>query len=174
LAACSFEHGEGAPDANIEIPTVVDCPLTYDLVTSHSKYRVIATVQPFNLQHLACIADDRTNTHLASLETEAEMLALRDALAPRAADLVQYFIGAVQQPNSPLTTDNWFVFSGGPLPPGHFGSSNDDNPGENNEENLGSLSTVDLIHDVTGDIGYPAVCECDGRPIDPTVASYLP
>ena len=50
----------------------------------------------------------------------------------------------------------------------------DDNPGENNEENLGSIDTTDLMHDVTGDVVYPAICECDGMPIDPTVAGYLP
>ena len=51
---------------------------------------------------------------------------------------------------------------------------NDDNPGENNEENLGALNTTDLMHDVTGDLPYAAVCECDGRAIDPIVASYIP
>ena len=30
------------------------------------------------------------------------------------------------------------------------------------------------VHDVTGDLPYPAICECDGLPIDPVVAGYIP
>jgi hypothetical protein len=193
LAACGFEPGgtastagdasagtdadtslaDASPDGSPDAP-LVTCPPAYTLQldNSTSRYRVIATAAVFATQHADCNNDQTDRTHLASPETAAEIADLRTALFALAAG--QYYVGAVQQPNQATPTDGWFVFTGGGLPPGMFGNSNDDQPGENNEENLAALNTTDLFHDATGDVAYAAVCECDGLPIDPTVAGFIP
>jgi hypothetical protein len=167
--------GGELPDA--PAPPAIDaaplaCPPSYALVTPLGTYRVIATNDVFAAHHADCNDDMPGATHLASLETAEEIGELSQALARTTPG--QYYVGAAQKPNQATTTEGWYVFTGGALPAGTWGSSNDDNPGENNEENLLGLSTADMYHDVTGDVPYPAVCECDGRPIDPTVAGYIP
>lgn len=178
LAACSFEHGKVVGMTGGELPDAsapaidaasLECPPSYALVTAFGIYRVIATNDVFAVHHADCNDDAPGATHLASIETAEEVGELM-----RTLPVGQYYVGAAQKPNQATTTDGWYVFTGGPLPAGTWGSSNDDNPGENNEENLLGLNTADMYHDVTGDVPYPAVCECDGRPIDPTVAGYVP
>src|SRR6185503_979999 len=105
-------------------------------------------------QHKDCNNDQSSGTHLASIETEAEMFAVQASLLSVAAG--QYYIGAAQKPSQATTTTGWYVFTGGLLTGGHWGNANDDQPGENNEENIGSIDTGDLFHDVTGDVVYPA------------------
>ncbi|HEY5926271.1 MAG TPA: C-type lectin domain-containing protein, partial [Kofleriaceae bacterium] len=162
LAACSFDHGSAMPerdatvetydassDGAVDAETVADAPIsgvvcpssysTMTTMTSGSRYRVIATPTSFANHHAACNADKPGSTHLASIETEAEMFAVQAALLAIAAD--QYYIGAVQKPSQATTTAGWFAFTGVSLPAGHFGNANDDDPGEDNQENLGSIST---------------------------------
>jgi len=159
-------------DAAIDAPPACPTSYTTTLSSTTSRYRVLATAAAFGTHHTACNGHLTGATHLASLETAAEINELRGVLAALGAN--QYYVGVVQQPNSPTTTSNWFVLTGAQLPSGFFGNSNDDAPGENNEENLGALNTGDLLHDVTGDVAYPAVCECDGKAIDATVAGFIP
>ena len=163
----------------IDVPTAL-CPASYvvTIAASPTRYRVITTGADFNTHHASCNADAPGATHLASFETSAEAMAIQTVLQgvtpPAPAD--QYYIGAVQEPDQATTDAAWFVFTGAPLPAGLWAPTqpNDDNPGENNEENLGAINAVDLLHDTTGDILYGAVCECDGQAIDPTVQSYIP
>jgi hypothetical protein len=179
LAGCSFEHAQVVGSKPGELPdapvgkldaATLDCA-GYTTITTLSRYRVIATPTTFAAQHAACNADG-PGAHLASFETADEIYELQRALLVVGAG--QYYVGAVQKPNSTSETQGWYVFTGGPLPEAMWGSSNDDHAGEDNEENLACLNTADLFHDVTGDVPYAAVCECDGRPIDPVVAGYIP
>jgi hypothetical protein len=156
------------------------CPPDY-LVTisaTTTRYKIVTTSGTFAAQLAACKADSPALAHLASLETPGEITGLQAVLAATTppAPSSQYYVGAVQQPGQAQVDTGWYVFSGAPLPTGQWanGQPNDDNPGENDEENVGALNAVDLMHDATGDVVYGAVCECDGHVIDPTVASYLP
>jgi hypothetical protein len=191
LAGCGFEHGrlddptigstaDGGTDGAtaIDTPAPVTCPSSYTMTlpSTTTKYRVIATPAAFASHHAACNQDQSGGTHLASFETATEAMEMRDAiLAMSSPPGTQFYVGAVQKPSQTTTTTGWYVFTGGPLDPSLWVSTpNDDNAGENNEENLGALNTGDLMHDVTGDLAYPAICECDGLTIDATVASYIP
>jgi hypothetical protein len=188
-AGCGFEHGQldgvgidaneasDATDAEVDTVVPVTCPATYTITlpSTTTKYRVIETAAPFTKVHETCNLDQPGRTHLASPETATEATELRDAIVALNTPGSQFYIGAVQKPNSGTVTAGWFVFTGGALDPSLWVSTpNDDNPGENDEENLGALNTGDLMHDVTGDLAYPAICECDGLAIDPIVAGYIP
>jgi hypothetical protein len=159
-------------------PPPVTCPPSYDVTipSSTTVYRVIDSDGTFAAQHAACTADLPGATHLASLDTAAEITELRDMLVARAVRTGNHYVGVAQQPNQPNTTDGWFTFNGGPMPQNMWsaGQPNDDVAGENNEENLAAINTADMLNDATGDYAYPALCECDGIPIDPTVATYIP
>lgn len=190
IAGCGFEHGQldgvgvdanggvDASDAEIDTVVPVACLETYTITvpSTTTKYRVIETAASFTTQHQACNADQPDQTHLASPETATEATELRDAIVSLGnVGGSQFYIGAVQKPDSGSVTADWYVFTGAALDGALWVSTpNDDNPGENNEENLGALNTGDLMHDVTGDLPYPAICECDGLPIDPTVAGFIP
>jgi hypothetical protein len=192
LAACTgcgFEHGQlgsinadasdvsDASDTDVDAVVPVTCPATYaiTLASTTTKYRVIETANAFAKLHEACNQDQPGRTHLASPETATEATELRDAIVSLGSSGSQFYIGVVQKPNSGTVTAGWFVFTGPALDGSLWVSTpNDDNPGENNEENLGALNTGDLMHDVTGDLAYPAICECDGLAIDPIVAGYIP
>lgn len=185
LAACGFEHGHlddvtigSTADAEIDTVMPVACPASYTLTlaSTTTKYRVISTPAAFAPLHAECNGDQPGRTHLASFETATEAMQMRDAIVALGnPGGTQFYVGAVQKPNQTTTTAGWYVFTGGALDPGLWVSTpNDDNAGENNEENLGALNTSDLMHDVTGDLAYPAICECDGLAIDPVVAGYIP
>lgn len=162
----------------VDLGQPVTCPPSYDVTipSSTSSYRVIDTDGDFVTQRAACSADVPGATHLASLDTAAEIIELRDMLVARAIRTGNHYVGVAQQPNQATTTDGWFTFNGGALPMNMWsaGQPNDDLAGENNEENLAAINTNDRLNDATGDFAYPAVCECDGVPLDPTVATYLP
>jgi hypothetical protein len=188
-AACGFEHGSLGPsvdavsvdgpdaqaDSMIDAAPLV-CPTSYSITIASTKsvYRVIATTAPFATQHQACNTDQSGDTHLASIETATEASELQVALGATAS--TNYYIGVVQKPSQNTVTEGWFAFTGADLPDDLWasGQPNDDAPGESNEENLAALNPTDLLHDATGDVAYPAICECDGLPIDPTVATYIP
>jgi len=155
----------------------VECPPSYTIkvASSSSKFRVIDAMAPFTSQHQVCNADQPGRTHLESPETADEATDLRAMLVNAGKPGGNYYIGVVQKPSQAQPADSWFVFTGEALPGAVWVvQPGDDIVGENNEENLGAINTVDMMHDVTGDFAYPAICECDGLPIDPTVAGYIP
>jgi hypothetical protein len=193
LAGCSFQPaGFGTTtaadaandtgDAMRDGAHALDCPTGYDvtIADSTSQYRIIVTGGDFATQHADCNDDKVGATHLASPETYVEIMELQKqvSMLVTPAPSAQYYVGVVQQPDSPSEAANWFVFSGAALPSdlGVWAPTqpNDDLAGENNEENLGALNALDAMHDATGNYLYGAICECDGRPVDPTIASYIP
>jgi len=163
--------GDAASDG-----TPVICPATYDVVLdgSTSRYRIITSPAVFRTHHATCNQDLPGATHLVALETAGEVNALGARLA---TDTATYYVGAVQAPNQAATDVAWSVFTGGPLPSGLWSSGQPDdspNPGENNEDNLAAIDSTHLLLDAGGTLFYGAVCECDGKAIDPAVASLIP
>jgi len=127
--------------------------------------------------HATCNSDLAGATHLASLDTAAEITELKGAVIARAVTpITNHYVGVVQQRDQADLTAGWLVFGGGPLPAMMWsaGQPNDDPAPESNDENLGALNLADLLNDTTGDVSYPAICECDGVPIAPTVAGLIP
>ena len=164
--------GQEAGDAPVDTAA---CPAGYGLTlaATTTRYRVITTTAVFRVQLVACAADAPGATHLASLETAEEIVGLRDALVAAAATAGPgpFFIGAAQMPGG-IGTGGWFVFTGGALPGGLWAPGQ---PSENtgSSEQIANLAS-DLLHDATGGTASEAVCECDGRPVDPVVIGYVP
>src|SRR5438477_13205773 len=86
-AGCSFAPAavtsDAASDAMRDGSTMLQCPSTYDVTVaaSTSQYRVIVSGGSFATQHADCNDDQPGVTHLASLETSAEISALQTYVA---------------------------------------------------------------------------------------------
>jgi hypothetical protein len=88
-----------------------------------------------------------------------------------------YYVGGVQKRGQSTAAAEWWWLTGGAIPLSMWASQepNDYNPGENNQENVVVFdSDVTGMVDVSGMSGYGAVCECDGKSHDPTLAAELP
>jgi len=151
------------------------CPAEYTGVIAAepgSRYRYIPTAAAFAVQNADCNDDHLGWTHLIAFDDMVE-----------AAAVGQYnttgysYVGAVQAPSQTNLTAAWFIFTGGPVTTGWSpsGPQPDDGDGvEDGAESLTVVASTGNMHDVTGLNAYEAVCECDGHPIDPTVATFLP
>jgi hypothetical protein len=160
------EPAMGTPDAGFDSAR---CPASYNAgLPGPSRYRLIAGGQPAWVQSDACAADLPGATHLAVLESQAELdaaAALLDALPTSGSTI---WIGAVQQRTAVLPADSWLWFDGVPLTTGwSAGEPNDGGSGEADHRD----QFVDLqqgrtyFTDSAGSDNNGALCECDGVPI---------
>jgi hypothetical protein len=87
------DAGIDAVDAMLDAPP--ECPASYTLMlaASATRYQLVTTLASFAAQHAACNAAQPGRTHLASLDTLAEINALRSVVPARS------YVGAVQMPN---------------------------------------------------------------------------
>lgn len=184
-AGCGFQHGQvPAPDsrpvdANVGVVDAAfdtaSCPSSYDrgfASSPRSRYRIIAALAPYRTQHIDC-ADDATGwTHLATIDDAAELSSLIAALPGPYT-----YVGGVQLPSQPMTAAGWQWLTGAqvtiPWATSPRVQPEDGDMIENDGENITLLAAAGL-HDETGVRSYPAICECDGIPIDPSLAAVLP
>jgi hypothetical protein len=158
------------PDAAFSVEM---CPADYLLTVGSSpgsRYRFIGTGTTFATHHADCNDDHNGWTHLVAIDDAAEA----DAIG--LFNFTNYsYVGAVQQPGQTELDGNWFIFTGGPVTaPWADNQPNDANNIEDGRESLMVIEGDGRLHDVRGLSDYEAVCECDGRPVDPTVATYIP
>jgi hypothetical protein len=166
-------------DAMIDAPLVVDapmCPATYALTIGTSRYRVIATDAVVGTQNTDCNDDQPGRTHLVALDSLGEMTALIPLLGPPPPS-GQWFVGNFQKASQATTTAGWLLITGGALPAGLWAPGQPDDlggaTGEDNTQNISSIQS-DGLHDNTATITGGGVCECDGKPPDPTVSALVP
>jgi hypothetical protein len=169
--------GDASTDASADV-AAVSCPASYvtALAGLPSRYRIIATHDIFRVQNAACSADMPGSTHLVSLDSIIEQGELANLLQQVGSPSDRYYIGAVQQPAETSVAAGWFAFNGEPVLAGAWSGSQPDD-GDSVEDGAEQLAVVAIalgLQDDSGTTSLPAVCECDGRPIDPTVASFLP
>jgi hypothetical protein len=158
------------------------CPIGYDVAIGTSRYRIINTNAVFRVQHDACRTDTPGTPHLVALDSVAEMNALMPILLMQnpQADLGSYFVGGVQMTNQATPAAGWLLITGEPLPAGLWdipSAQPDDQggaAGEDNYQNIAALHSADTLHDHIGSTPSGAVCECDGKAIDPTAAALIP
>jgi hypothetical protein len=160
------------PDAGFSVD---QCPVAYDLSFGQvpgSRFRYIQTSAPFATHHADCNDDRPGWTHLVAMNT------VEEAQAIGALNMPSYsYVGAAQAPNQTLTHTGWRLFIGGVAGTGWspVGTQPDDSDGaEDADETLAVVASTGNMHDVSGQTSYRAVCECDGLPIDPVVATYIP
>lgn len=168
---------DAVPDARAFDPAL-DCPTSYDVTIGESttRYRIITTEANFATQYAACNADLADATHLASPETQTELVAIRTHLGGTFAPSRKYYLGIVQPPNQAAVDVGWLVYSGGPVPPNQWenGEPEDAGGGENNAQNVSSLWVDSGLTDSGGALAYGALCECDGIPIAPAALAAIP
>jgi hypothetical protein len=167
---------DAAPDAPIDaVPFSPDmCPNGYDQTIGSvpgSRYRRNNNDRPFATHHADCNDDAPGWTHLLVPDTFDES---RTAAMWNNGRIK--YVGIVQMPGQAQVDTGWFRFTGEPNaivwdPPDE---PNDADGAENGENQLAAIFAEGELFDVAGATNYSAICECDGRAIDPTVATYLP
>jgi len=198
LCGCGFEHGQvidaGRPedtkgsDAGDGSVGLV-CPESYavTLPGSTSKYRPIVSNDNFWMHDDACNKDAPGDTHLAVIDSTAELAALTTVLEGSVTQPTNswYLVGCVQAPGQSTPTAMWNWFSGATVPIntniwGIYNSAQQPNDGDGIEDDVENLcilqSSQGKLLDGTGRnaLGYGAVCECDGIATDPTVRARIP
>jgi hypothetical protein len=164
---------DASPDAS---PDALACPSSYTLAIGASRYRVISVDTTIGVHDMECNADQPGRTHLVAFDTLAEMTTLQPMLgiAPPSG---QWFVGNVQQANQATPSTGWLLITGGPLPGGLWAPGQPDDlggaVGEDNTQNISSVQ-ADGLHDNSATITGGAVCECDGKPPDPTASALIP
>lgn len=188
--------GGGAGDGQMSIPdaavvadamaTPVDappgfdpgmCPSTYTLTipSSASRYRVRSSDVWWNHEQ-NCEGDTSGKSHLVVLDSDAEAGQLRQTVSG------SFFVGAVQSRNQTLPASGWSWLTGGAVGAGVWELAQpDDADGlESNRENLaidsgggtGGLRDFDTVS--SSSLQAQGLCECDGKPASPSVASQIP
>lgn len=189
LAACGFEASPtGSIDAQATIDAAsdarafdpaADCPASYILALpgQASRYRLILAGDDFGDQSTACAAHKPGATHLAALDTIGEIAAVQ-AVVDVAPGLAQScaWIGGVQLRGQTGVTTGWLKITGGPLTP--IWDTGEPNDGgdyfENNSENFAFLGRGRRSQiDVPAFPSFGAMCECDGKPIDPAASAAI-
>jgi hypothetical protein len=160
-------------DAPVDAFDTSQCPAMYQTAQT-SAYRAILATAHVSQHHADCADDAPGLTHLVTLETTAEATAVA-TLIP--GDGV-FYVGAVQAPGEVDAASGWLAITGGEIPlEVWLPSQPDDFDGiENGVEQIGIAdAAIATVRDWDAGNGtYPAVCECDGMPIDPVVASWVP
>jgi hypothetical protein len=178
VATGDAESLDAAPDAPVDaVPFSPDlCPADYDRTIGSmpaSRYRRINSNRPFAVHHADCSDDAPGWTHLIALDTAEESQSAA-SWNPQAFK----YVGVVQAPAQPAVDAGWYRFTGEPntVPWSQaLGQPDDDGDDvEDGEESLGVIQGFGNLADVGGTMAYYAICECDGRPIDPAVAAMIP
>jgi hypothetical protein len=198
VAACSFSGRDASPDGDDPVPgdgpVVADadpeapdarvdadpgfdpaaCPPEYDREIAgspNSRYRYIAVERVFFDQFNDCNNDHSGWTHLISADTVEEAQAAAEFVPKNGYS----YLGAVQDPDAAEPGDDWYSFGGEALPPIPWGelAPDDANGQENGAEDVVAIKDDGEIYDVVLQADVYAVCECDGRAIDPDVAAIV-
>jgi hypothetical protein len=165
-------------DAMADAPLAA-CPIDYTITVngSTSRYRISSTNATFAQHHASCNDDLVGKTHLAVFDTLNEL----DQVTALLTQVVQpnggrFYVGAVQMPNQLTTSAGWLQFTGGAVPSNMWGMGHpedNDNSELEHDQQLAALDSGQRMNDVSGDVFYGSVCECDGKTIDPTVAPFI-
>ena len=178
---------DGAPDAPIDAMIdaapdafVLACPIDYTIAVtgSTSRYRISSTNASFAQHHASCNDDLPGATHLAVFDSLTEL----DQITSRLTQVTQpndnrFYVGAVQMTNQATLSAGWLHFTGGAVPATMWQNGQPDDNGDSesdHDQQLAALDSGQRLNDVSGSIQYGAVCECDGKMIDPTAASHIP
>jgi hypothetical protein len=201
LAGCGFQISAGsdagprdtgatadAIDAPADAPADApndgprfSCPAEYNVIVTAttSRYRISSVNAVFSPHHESCNDDGVGATHLAVFDTSAE----KDQIVPFLAQAPQptngrFYVGAVQMPSELTVGAGWLWFTGETFPAAMWTTAQPDDDADfdetDHEQQLAVIDSTGAMFDVGGSIGYGALCECDGKTIDPNVAPFIP
>jgi hypothetical protein len=189
LAGCGFSVGAQRTDAAIDSPvdaapdafSPAACGTAYTITHGLSRYRIVATHVTAWAASSICAADLENATHLVVFDSPSEQLEIQNDLNAMPNGTNLFWIGAVQRFDATQIGEGWLSLTGGPL--GGFWSSveptdNDGGPPYDTEVHAEQFVRLDRsgggMVDAPGRLpnhGY--ICECDGKPIDPTAAQAI-
>lgn len=115
-------------------------------------------------------------THLVAIDTLAEVDQLELAItAAGSINNNKAWIGGVQPRDQLQPIDGWLSVTGGPLLSAWDDSEPNDTGGNegNGEHHAGIERDREGVVDFPTDGDQGAVCECDGKPIDPAAAAAI-
>jgi hypothetical protein len=153
---------DGAPDSLVD---AIDCPGDYTTTSGGSRYRVPSGETDWLPAQQDC-ADDGAGTHLAIPDSQAENDFLR-ALATSTVGDKKVWIGITDR----ITETEFETVTGDPVVGGRFTNWYTDEPsGEDcailwRDEHLGRWHAIACSD---GSFKQNYICECDGRPSDPS------
>lgn len=186
VAGCGFRTPGVAndvpepPDAEADVGGfhVTQCPVEYNLVFAEtSRYRLLTAPRPAWDHSETCSQDLVGATHLAVLETPAELAGVTHFVdTTDGIPQNMMWVGAVQLPTATAPRDNWFWFDGEMVTTGWGGVEPNDVGGDesDHEEQFVRIerSRAWLV-DAMGNLGYGALCECDGKPVAANIADAI-
>jgi hypothetical protein len=171
---------DGMVDAMIDAAPMLVCPIDYTVTVpgSTSRYRISSSNGNFAAHHASCNDDMVGVTHLVVFDTLSELDQLTAMLpsVPQPSGS-RFYVGAVQMMNQLTTSDGWLHFTGGAVPATFWGQGHPEDNDQSeldHDQQLAALDTGERMNDVRGNVSYGAICECDGKTIDPTVAAHIP
>jgi hypothetical protein len=152
------------------------CPLpdyNVSVLPAGSRYRLVTISQPPRAMHLDCLDDTDGLTHLAALDSPEELAAVVAKLEQDGEFAV--WVGAIQERDQPAPDVGWRWLTGELIDSAAWDVPNEPNDfvlPENNDENAAHLQMMKpgLVDGLSG-AKYHALCECDGRAIDPTLGA---
>jgi hypothetical protein len=166
------------------------CPPSYDLaLPGPTRYRLITTGARAWEHSDACNKDSSGATHLAVVETTAEIMSIEVLVNQQPPDTIAgnaVLIGGVQLKTATETDESWLGFDGRPLINTKWyndDASNDHEP--NDFDNDESNHQEQFIVIAAGKNGlndgdgasltklHGALCECDGHPIAANAAAAV-
>lgn len=184
LAGCSFQPRLGEVPAGLDAAEpdtfeVARCPASYTLTLpgQSSRYRVITDGRKA-WEHADDCADDLAGaTHLVAVDDLAERAHVEAAVTDVGGIAGnKAWLGGVQPRDQIGVRIGWLTITGGPLLDGLWddGEPNDGGVVEDNGENFAGVERgrTGLV-DFPSNDNYGGVCECDGKPIDPTAQAAL-
>ena len=160
---------------DIDAPPTLQCPASY-VAVGGSRYRFLIEAAGFAAHSATCNADLAGSTHLAAIDDAAELSTIAAALEEIGPTTPTHFIGGIQRSDQSAPDAGWLSFTGGALPVlWSAGQPNDTDGAEDNREQVAHINLMTGgLHDSPVAFLAGAICECDGRPIDPDVQSLLP
>ena len=163
------------------------CPPTYDLaLPGPSRYRLINTGARGWEHSDACASDLPGATHLAVVETTAEIASIQALVdnPPAAIAANAVLIGGVQQKTATKPDESWLGFDGRPLVDNawydstsdHEPNDSDNNESDHKEQFISIIAGKNGLNDADG--ADPAnlkgaLCECDGHPVAASAAAAV-
>lgn len=186
-------HDAASGDGDAAVPPdALGCPPGYDVVlpSQPSRYRLITTGARGWEQSDACAGDSQDATHLAVVETHAEIASI-GALVDQHRDEISgsaVLVGGVQLNTATDTGESWFGFDGRPLIGNEWYHGNgDDEPNDSDgmEASGGNIHKEQFVSIAVDKSGLNdadgadqtnlkgALCECDGHPMAQNAAAAV-
>ena len=154
--------------------------MSYNItLTGSSRYRLIKEAHRPWEHSDACNQDAPAASHLVVIETAQELADINTFLMNQGTSLSGsgIWIGAVQRMNATSPRDGWLGFDGADLFNGWGGSEPNDGLDNNENDHEEQFAVIEkhltYFIDIPSSFNFGALCECDGKPIDSTVASLV-